>query len=183
MISPNMSNPEIINGRLDEPFLWMEGNCDLVGRILMRHRDNLLKRDKKRQSDQFWNLSVRSLSEMPLCDAMGVMVKVANLPGYELVDSCNGFVKGDDANGWLGSEYHSFGFDRLRDRVYCLTAGQFVLPDLQMRIGERVEMMAKVAPDIVRVYFGGLAMLSGERKEIENRLGLKYMVMENGVWM
>lgn len=150
-----------------------------LDQLLIQKRRELQRLQERHGSstDAAWELfdeRLRSLSEMPLCD-FWYENPVRAVPHGFVVHEGTLFVDGTV----LGTDdYHErHVFAHRGSEILCPTFGQFLWPKKrEMKAGERVSYLYRTAPDLVRLYDNGLAVLFGKQGDIRAKYGFDYRI-------
>lgn len=164
-----------LDERLRKIDCWFIGHTLSITRAMEEHRQKLVSSP---EADAEWlDLTLWSLSEMPLCWSLGRIAREIPLPNFTLITPATGWIDVTYPSlGFGGKEGVSHGFmlDKRCGLVVCLSFGQFVLPLQENHIsGGRINFVKHMAPDLV-VVSGEVAMLRGNTEQIAKRLGLHY---------
>jgi hypothetical protein len=164
-------NERSISGEvLLTPVEWVDENLEFIVRCMEEQRLRLAK--YYYPTPPLINPDKRSLSEMPLCEAWRRIAKDAGLPIGFSISWTEVFV-GRDGESFL--ERGHFMAIRNDSEIVCITPGQFVKRDEKsLAPGERVRIMADTAPELMKIFPGGLAIIHGNKNDIGTRLGIWY---------
>ena len=159
---------------------WVKDNShEIVGGIekayQRRAMESVVAYD---EVDTFFNRSLRSLSEMPICDHAWSEVSIP--PGCRLVPWDRGKVciYHPETDTVLTCDHHAYVRDA-KNRVMCVTPGLFEAVFEDLRPGERLRRLKEKAPDLVTLLsdktgYPGIAVLYGTDRQIYFQLGFIY---------
>lgn len=149
---------------------WINQNLEYIVRIMETKRHMLLKRHKIPPSSL--SLNERWLSEMPLCEAWGKIRQNIGLPTGFKVGMTEVFVSSGEFSKQQRLHFCAFGRG---EEILCITPGQFVKVSSQaMGPGKRIGVILEKAPELIKTYPGGIAVLHGRGNVIGAKLGIWY---------
>ncbi len=147
---------------------WVQANQAVLVSKLEEERLDLLNRgqltDWRRKSLQ---PTARTLSEMELCDTWKRDIDPPD--GFEVI---TGAVKTEDMKP-KDAIPHTFARNE-KGTIICFAPGQFVQPFSNLPPGERIALLQKQAPELIKSYDNGLAVLSGPSSAVAEKLGLSF---------
>lgn len=158
---------------------WIRDNSEEIVRGIedgyqKRARESVVEYD---EVDSSFSRSLRSLSEMPICDHAWSELPLP--PLCRLVPWSRGKVQIYEETGTvLTCDHHAYVRDA-NNRVMCVTPGLFEAPFDELRPGERLRRLKDKAPDLITLLpdktgYPGIAVLCGTDQEIYRQLGLIY---------
>lgn len=149
------------------PDLWLEANHERIFRLLRAERDAQMY---GYVYDPELDLSKKTLSEMGFCDVNKRVSKKIGLPySYGVVRGTLTYY--DEEEEKRITRHHIFIKDQ-KDSIIDFTAAQYV--GFEARPGGRIEVLRRMAPDLVTVFPSGLVVLRGSVGDIVQKTGLRY---------
>ncbi len=153
--------------RLQLPDMWLESHHSAIQERLELYRRSLLR---DAPGDPTLHLEARTLAEMGLCRAHKRIVKKIGLPkGYNLA---RGWVSFSEVEGEDSAEMtHTF-LKTGTQEIMDFTPGQFA--PRQNEPGARIRFLKEKAPNLIKIFPSGLAVLQGSIDEISETLDITY---------